>query len=339
VEVVDALVTSAEDLAEGSREAHYFQLGAGRLRGRRSGIRTPLLEMSIEAWSLGMLKRGRVPRHLVTCLVPLCASASSRLLGRPTAAGDVAVLFEGEGFDYRSGDPAQLVSVSIDRLALERRVRALLGRSLTELRLEGRLEGLRIDPVALRETCLAAVARAATDPRSGARASFAQALEARLAGILFGPCAARRGPAQESALSARSRALALKAEAWLRECLAEPTTIADLCAAMGAGERTVHEAFREHLGTTPMAYLKVLRLNAARQDLCRRGATCKVTDVALDWGFLHFGWFSQDYRRLFGETPSQTLQRARAAVSQTPAVGETRPLRRALAREGARATA
>jgi len=36
-----------------------------------------------------------------------------------------------------------------------------------------------------------------------------------------------------------------------------------------------------------------------------------VTDVALDWGFLHFGWFSQDYRRLFGETPSQTLHRGR----------------------------
>ena len=36
----------------------------------------------------------------------------------------------------------------------------------------------------------------------------------------------------------------------------------------------------------------------------------RVTDVALDYGFLHFGWFSQDYRRLFGETPRQTLQRA-----------------------------
>ena len=74
---------------------------------------------------------------------------------------------------------------------------------------------------------------------------------------------------------------------------------------------TLHEAFREHLDTTPKAYLKVLRLNAARQDLLEGARGRRVTDVALDWGFVHFGWFSQDYRRLFGETPSQTLRRRR----------------------------
>jgi AraC-like DNA-binding protein len=37
-----------------------------------------------------------------------------------------------------------------------------------------------------------------------------------------------------------------------------------------------------------------------------------VTDIALDWGFCHFSRFSQEYRRLFGETPGKTLQRARA---------------------------
>ncbi len=43
-----------------------------------------------------------------------------------------------------------------------------------------------------------------------------------------------------------------------------------------------------------------------------------MTDVALDWGFLHFGWFSQDYRRLFGETPSQTLLRGREEAGRRP---------------------
>lgn len=108
----------------------------------------------------------------------------------------------------------------------------------------------------------------------------------------------------------RRRNLAMRAEAWLRQNLAEPPTIAALCRALDASERTLHEAFREHLGTTPKAYLKTLRLEAARHDLVT-GASSRVTDVALDWGFLHFGWFSQDYRRLFGETPSQTLQRGR----------------------------
>lgn len=98
----------------------------------------------------------------------------------------------------------------------------------------------------------------------------------------------------------------------LRQNLAERPTISALCEALPARERTLHEAFREHLGTTPKAYLKTLRLEAAHHDLLKGLETTRVTDVALEWGFLHFGWFSQDYRRLFGEAPSQTLRRARA---------------------------
>ena len=59
-----------------------------------------------------------------------------------------------------------------------------------------------------------------------------------------------------------ARALAFRAEAWLRQNLAEPPTIADLCQALGASARTLHEAFREHIGTTPKSYLKTLRLEA-----------------------------------------------------------------------------
>jgi AraC family transcriptional regulator, ethanolamine operon transcriptional activator len=114
----------------------------------------------------------------------------------------------------------------------------------------------------------------------------------------------------------RSRMLARRAEAWLRANLVEPPTIGELCGALDASERTLHEAFREHLGTTPKAYLKTLRLNAARRDLLSAVASTRVTDVALDWGFCHFGWFSQDYRRLFGETPRQTLLRGRGQADR-----------------------
>jgi transcriptional regulator GlxA family with amidase domain len=116
----------------------------------------------------------------------------------------------------------------------------------------------------------------------------------------------------------RRRALALRAEAWLRQNLAEPPTIAALSAAVGASERTLYEAFREHLGAPPKAYLKTLRLDAARRRLLEGHAGTRVTDVALDWGFVHFGWFSQDYRRQFGETPSQTLQRGRRSTLSSP---------------------
>jgi AraC family ethanolamine operon transcriptional activator len=52
-----------------------------------------------------------------------------------------------------------------------------------------------------------------------------------------------------------------------------------------------------------------MRLNAARRDLVRAGAgETSVTTTALRWGFGHFGRFSVDYRRMFGESPIATLR-------------------------------
>ena len=115
-------------------------------------------------------------------------------------------------------------------------------------------------------------------------------------------------PRRQAAL--RGQRLARAAEAWLRENLTEALTIRDLCAALHTSERTLHAAFREHVGTTPKAFVKALRLRAARQDLLQASPNTRVTDVALRWCFLHFGWFAHDYHALFGETPSRTLRRA-----------------------------
>jgi transcriptional regulator GlxA family with amidase domain len=130
--------------------------------------------------------------------------------------------------------------------------------------------------------------------------------------------------------TSRRRVLACEAEAWLRQNLTEPLTIADLCQAVQTSERTLHSAFRERLGTTPKLHLKALRLEAARQELLRGASGTRITDVALNWGFLHFGWFSHDYRRCFGETPSETLRRAcRHASMPAPALSRAAPPREA----------
>jgi transcriptional regulator GlxA family with amidase domain len=68
--------------------------------------------------------------------------------------------------------------------------------------------------------------------------------------------------------------------------------VGDLCRALNARERTLHAAFCDHLGTSPKAYLKQLRLTAARSELRRTQPGTRVTDVALRWGSLHFGWFA-----------------------------------------------
>jgi AraC family ethanolamine operon transcriptional activator len=108
---------------------------------------------------------------------------------------------------------------------------------------------------------------------------------------------------------ATRRRVARAAEEVLRERLDDPPSISELCHALNVPERTVNAAFHEGFGIAPKAYLKALRLSAAHRRLrCGEGS---VTEVATDLGFFHFGRFSGEYRAMFGETPSETLRRAR----------------------------
>ena len=53
-----------------------------------------------------------------------------------------------------------------------------------------------------------------------------------------------------------------------------------------------------------------MRLRGVRIELrqsCSRRT--RVADVAAQWGFWHMGQFAADYRRRFGELPSETLRR------------------------------
>lgn len=90
---------------------------------------------------------------------------------------------------------------------------------------------------------------------------------------------------------------------------AEPLTVEDIAEAVGVGVRALQEGFRRHLGTTPLCYLRDVRLERVRAELvsCTPG-TATVTDVACRWGFFHAGRFSIAYRERFGESPSQTLR-------------------------------
>jgi AraC family ethanolamine operon transcriptional activator len=73
-----------------------------------------------------------------------------------------------------------------------------------------------------------------------------------------------------------------------------------------ASLRTLRYAFRECYGVSPKAYLQSLRLNRVRGELRTADSETLVADVAHRWGFWHMGQFAADYRRLFGELPSET---------------------------------
>lgn len=89
----------------------------------------------------------------------------------------------------------------------------------------------------------------------------------------------------------------------------EPITIGRLCKIAQVSERTLQYAFKEYFGVTPKTYLSALRLNGVRRQLIKENlSSTKIIDVANFWGFWHMGQFASDYRKFFGELPSNTLK-------------------------------
>jgi AraC family ethanolamine operon transcriptional activator len=76
--------------------------------------------------------------------------------------------------------------------------------------------------------------------------------------------------------------------------------------------RTLIYSFKDWFGMGPIAYLKLLRLNAVHRRLKEPRESVRIFDVAADFGFWHMGHFSTNYKRVFGVTPTQTVSAARS---------------------------
>jgi AraC-like DNA-binding protein len=86
-------------------------------------------------------------------------------------------------------------------------------------------------------------------------------------------------------------------------------TVADIARAAHVSVRAIQVAFRRHLRTSPMAYLRRVRLDAARAELldASPGQGLTVTAVASRWGWARPSRFAADFRAAYGQHPYTLL--------------------------------
>lgn len=101
-----------------------------------------------------------------------------------------------------------------------------------------------------------------------------------------------------------------RAENHIRAHNRRGVSLAELVIAAGVSERTLQQAFRQYRGCSPIERGRDIRLDAARAELLA-GKGERVTEIALAFGFAHFGRFSRAYAARFGEKPSETMKKVR----------------------------
>ncbi|KQM38626.1 MULTISPECIES: helix-turn-helix transcriptional regulator [unclassified Microbacterium] len=87
----------------------------------------------------------------------------------------------------------------------------------------------------------------------------------------------------------------------------EPLTLEDIAVASGISSRGLQHAFRRALDTTPMEYLRLVRVVGAHEEL-RAGVPVSVAEVARRWGFSSASRFARYHREHYGQNPAQVAR-------------------------------
>jgi AraC-like DNA-binding protein len=88
-----------------------------------------------------------------------------------------------------------------------------------------------------------------------------------------------------------------------------PLTLSSVAARSHISVRALQQGFQRHLGTSPMAYLREVRLHRAHQTLLASDpTTVTVASVAYRWGFTNLGRFAAAHANRYRETPAKTLR-------------------------------
>jgi AraC family ethanolamine operon transcriptional activator len=92
----------------------------------------------------------------------------------------------------------------------------------------------------------------------------------------------------------------------------EEITAVKLCTLADCSQRWLEHSFKKRFGVTPKKYVKYLRLSRLRENLLNPAQVehPTVIELASVYGFWHMGQLAADYRKVYGELPSDTLKRS-----------------------------
>lgn len=292
-------------------EMHHRVLPGGELTVRLDQARLGQGWLQRGRYGMAILAQGALPAGVITIGGMLRSPADTVINGHLCPPGSLQLYTEHGELHYRAAPDTTWFAYCIDRAALQDAAWRLFGAALPLPALGAHV----VRPAsALARRLAATIEMVFGAARSPTDAEHLRASEDRLhfdiaAALLPGTAGEAR--TRDLLHAEQRRRLMHRAEEYLRASLARPFDLGAFADAVGVSHRMLEYHFRRTYGVPPLAWHRSMRLDAVRRDLRRarrRGET--VTTVALRWGFTHFGRFAEEYRRLYGERPIDTLRSA-----------------------------
>lgn len=235
--------------------------------------------------------------------------ASIRHCGGDLTFGELAVAGPGAAHHHQTGGSCRWTTLSLTRKDLAAASTALVGLNLA---LPAASHRLRPSPALMSRLLTlhqAAEKLAIHAPGVLAQPEASRALEHAMVHALI-MCLSESKPVKMTGRTFRQTAIMAQFQEFLAANSTQPVHLSEICATVGASERTLRTSCMEHLGMGPIRYLWLRRMHQAHRALIQTApGTATVTKIATDNGFWELGRFAVEYGALFGEAPSATLRR------------------------------
>ena len=314
---MDAIVYRLEsrDFAEmehalSAWDHRYRQISPGAFRGGLLHTQVGSLGIFRNRWERAIHYRGVAPEGTIGLAISLAQSGEARWMGQRVAFDDMIVQRCGTEAEYLSAPLWDSVVFAIPKTELAEQIAELTHDDPRGFIVHG---VARLTPQAAAQVRRAAMAYLDAAARSLVRPDAPSPLPEMAKSIIelmaHALVSVQPPRAPKQSLN-RQRQLIRTAEDYCAHNKDQPLRIGRLCREIDVSERSLRDAFHKLTGMSSLAYLKTERINQVYRTLHHADpAEALIKQVAYSYGFRHIGQFCWDYKYMFGELPSETLQR------------------------------
>lgn len=289
-------------------EQTYSQLSPGLVRSSLCQIEGGRFQFFRERINQRLVQHGQAPRDRVCFALPLSVPGTARMQGREADERSIFILNGGEEFLFHMPQGMDMLSITFDRETFERTLEESPWSG--EFRQWLRQPVLRVPEGRLarcRERLLFLLGRSIEEADASSPGQAEEELERDLLEELTCLLADPGFDRTQRLASSPGSFIVEKCHQMTLSQRQAPPSVIDLCARLRISRRTVQNSFRAVTQTTPVNYIRCIRLNGVRRELLgSRPGELSIGDAASRWGFFHLSHFAADYQALFGELPSQT---------------------------------
>jgi AraC-like DNA-binding protein len=290
----------------------YNQLTAGSAESSLIQLTTARCHVFREQINQRVVQHGVAPRGKMCFAVPITVPGSVRMQGREVDDSSLFFLHGGEEFMFHMPMGMELLAITFERELFEQALaQTESAKDISQLLRQPVIRVPTQRYAGARRRMLAAFSQALLSEEDDIAQDRELQLEQTMLGELLQLMTDPACDKQQRTPSSTRSYIVEKCHRLATAQLNNVPSVDELCQRLQVSRRTVQNSFRAVAETTPIHYLRSVRLNGVRRTLMStQAAQLSIGDVAAQWGFFHLSHFAAEYQALFAELPSHTTRAA-----------------------------